>query len=245
MITWHSEGILLSTKPHGETAAIICALTEEHGRHTGLVHGGRSRRIAPILQPGAQLDLEWRARLEEHMGTFRVELIKSRAARIMSDKLKLAGLNAIVSLLAFALPERESHLKLYRSTERLLDQLGQGENWLQAYLHWELILLAETGFGLNLATCAVTGRSDDLHYVSPKTGRAVSSQAAGKWAARLLPFPDSLKPNAGDSNAEITQALAVTGHFLTSKLAPALGNNRLPEARTRFLRLLNTTVSRQ
>ncbi len=245
MITWHSEGILLSTKPHGETAVIICVFTEEHGRYFGIVHGGRSRRVAPILQPSAQLDLEWRARLEEHLGTFRVELKKSRVANLLSSKLKLAELNAVLSLLMFALPERQKHRKLYLRTEQLLDQLSQGENWLKAYLDWELVLLAETGFGLNLATCAVTGRSDDLRYVSPKTGRAISSQAAGKWAARLLPFPNSLKSNACVSSTEITQALAVTGHFLTSKLAPALGYNRLPEARTRFLRLLNAKTPPQ
>ena len=169
---WRDHGILLSTRRHGETAAIIEVFTEDHGRHAGVVRGGASRKIAPVLQPGAQLDLAWRARLEDHIGTFHVEPLRSRAAAAMSGRLALAGLNAVCALVGFCLPEREAHGRLYRQTERLLDLLGQDEIWPLAYLRWELALLEETGFGLDLSACAVTGAQDDLVYVSPKSGRA-------------------------------------------------------------------------
>ena len=120
---WRDQGILLSERRHGETAAIIEIFTEAHGRHAGVVRGGASRKIAPILQPGAQLDLTWRARLEDHIGTFTVEPVRSRAVAAMSSRLALAGLNAVTSLIGFALPEREPHPALYSQTERLLDLL--------------------------------------------------------------------------------------------------------------------------
>ena len=122
---WRDQGILLASRRHGESAAIIEVLTPERGRHAGVVRGGASRKLAPILQPGAQLDLEWRARLEDHIGTFRVEPLRSRAGTAMGDRLSLAGLNAVTSLLLFALPEREACLPLYRRTETLLDLLAQ------------------------------------------------------------------------------------------------------------------------
>ena len=139
------QGILLSSRTHGETSAIIEVFTPDHGRHAGVVRGGTSRKMAPVLQPGAQLDLAWRARLEDHLGTFQPELLRSRAAASMSDRLSLAGLNAVTALLLFALPEREAHPKLYSRTEALLDLLGQSDVWPLAYLQWELALLDELG----------------------------------------------------------------------------------------------------
>ena len=155
--------------------------TPERGRHAGVVRGGTSRKMNPILQPGAQVDVSWRARLEEHIGSFTVEPLRSRAAAL-SDRMALAGLNAVTGLLGFSLPEREPHGDLYLKTERLLDLLGQNDIWPLAYLRWELALLEELGFGLDLSECAVTGGRDDLVYVSPRSGRAVSRQGAGEWA---------------------------------------------------------------
>ncbi len=160
---WRDQGALLSVRRHGETSAIIEVFTAAHGRHAGVVRGGTSRKIAPIMQPGAQLDVTWRARLDEHLGAFTVEPVRSRAAAVMSDRLALAGLNATCALLAFCLPEREPHPQLYHRTVALLDMLGQTEAWPLAYLRWELSLLDEMGFGLDLTRCAVTGvagRSD-------------------------------------------------------------------------------------
>jgi DNA repair protein RecO (recombination protein O) len=232
---WRDQGILLSSRRHGETSVIIEVFTPERGRHAGVVRGGASRRMAPVLQPGAQLDVEWRARLEDHIGTFRVEPLKSRAWT-MSDRMALAGLNAVCALLLFVLPEREAHAELYRKTLILLDLMDQPEIWTLAYLNWELALLEEMGFGLDLRRCAVLGeKANDLSYISPKTGRAVSRAGAGEWADRLLPLPPCLMGHGPAPDAEILQGFEVTGHFLRNHLAPQLGNRPLPEARARYV----------
>jgi len=232
---WRGTAILLSVRRHGETSAIIDVFSEEKGRHAGVVRGGTSRRIAPILQPGAQLDVAWRARLEDHIGAFAVEPVRSRAALVMGDRLALAGLNAVTGLLSFCLPEREAHGPLYRRTEQLLDLLGQNAVWPLAYLRWEVALLEEMGFGLDLGTCAVTGATEELIYVSPKTGRAVSRVGAGAWVDRLLPLPDVLRARGHAPDTEIAQALETTGYFLNNHLAPDLGNRPVPDARARFV----------
>ncbi|TDE37383.1 DNA repair protein RecO [Antarcticimicrobium sediminis] len=232
---WRDQGILLSMRRHGESAAIIDVFTEFHGRHAGVVHGGASRKQAPILQPGAQLDLTWRARLEDHLGTYRVEPLRSRAAAALSGRLALAGLNAVTALLSFALAEREVHGPLYRRSEQLLDLMGQDEIWPLAYLQWELALLEDLGFGLDLSRCAATGVNDELIYVSPKSGRAVSRHGAGDWVDRMLPLPPCLRGEGLAPDAEVAEGLRTTGYFLQHRLAPALGNIPLPEARARFL----------
>ncbi|QUJ78040.1 DNA repair protein RecO [Sulfitobacter albidus] len=232
---WRDQGIVLSVRRHGETSAILEVFTPGHGRHAGIVRGGTSRKIAPILQPGAQLDLAWRARLEDHIGAFTVEPVRSRAAQAMGDRLALAGLNAVTALVSFALPEREAHAPLYARTEALLDLLGQGDLWPLAYLRWEVALLEELGYALDLSACAVTGAVDGLRYVSPKSGRAVSEAGAGEWAARLLPLPDVLRGVGDAPDAEIAQAFRTTGYFLEAHLAADLGGKTLPEARARFV----------
>lgn len=232
---WRDEGILLSTRRHGETSAIIEVFTPEHGRHAGVVRGGTSRKIAPILQPGAQLDLYWRARLEDHIGSFQVEPVRSRAAVALGDRMALAGLNAVTALLGFCLPEREPHKRLYLQSEQLLDLLGQSDVWPLAYLRWEVSLLEEMGYALELEVCAVTGQRDDLAFVSPKSGRAVSRSAAGEWVDRLLPLPNVLRGVGDGDDPEVVQALKTTGHFLNAHLAKGLGNKPLPEARARFI----------
>ncbi|MEX0277574.1 MAG: DNA repair protein RecO [Ruegeria sp.] len=232
---WRDHGILLTSRRHGETAAIVEVFTEGHGRHAGVVRGGASRKIAPTLQPGAQVDVHWRARLEEHLGSFQVEPLRSRAAAAFSGRLALAGLNAVVALLSFCLPEREPHPAIYKQTEQLMDLLGQDEIWPLAYLRWELALLEELGFGLDLTVCAVTGARSGLVYVSPKTGRAVSAEGAGEWADKLLPLPPCLRGEGAAPDEEIAQGLQTTGYFLEHHLAPSLGHNPLPEARARFV----------
>mgnify|MGYP000695554556 CR=1 FL=1 len=236
---WRDHGILLSMRRHGENSAIIDVFTEGHGRHAGIVRGGASRKLAPVLQPGAQLDLTWRARLEEHLGSYHAEPLRSRAAAALSGRLALSGLNAVTALLAFCLPEREPHPGLYSRSENLLDLLEYEELWPLAYLRWELALLEELGFGLDLSACAVTGQTTRLAYVSPKSGRAVSREGAGEWAARLLPLPPVMLGEGDAEDAEIVQALRTTGYFLEAHLAPSLGNRPLPEARGRFADLLS------
>ena len=232
---WRDEGILLAMRRHGEGSAIVEVFTAGHGRHAGVVKGGASRKMAPLLQPGAQLDVVWRARLEDHIGSFRTELIRSRAGNVMDDRLALAGLNAVTALLSFALPEREAHEALYRRTVGVLDLLGEPELWPLAYLRWEVALLEDMGFGLDLEACAVTGQRDNLIYVSPKSGRAVSKRGAGEWADRLLPLPPVLLRQGEAPDSEIAEALDTTGYFLDAHLAAMLGNKPLPEARSRFV----------
>lgn len=235
---WREEGVLLAVRRHGETAVIIDVFTESHGRHAGVVRGGTSRKIAPILQPGAQLDVTWRARLEDHLGAFTVEPVRSRAAQMMSGRDTLAALNAAAALLLFALPERETHGALYHRTLALFDMIGDGPVWPLAYLRWELALLDDLGFGLDLDRCAVTGATDGLAYVSPKTGRAVSEAGAGEWVAKLLPLSPALVGQGDGSREEVMAGLSVTGHFLKTHLAPSLGSRPIPEARARLLDVL-------
>lgn len=234
-MNWRDEGTLLSVRKHGETSTIIEVFTVAHGRHSGVVRGGTSRKIAPALQPGAQLDLAWRARLEEHMGAFTVEPLKSRAAAVMGDRAALAGLNAMTALLAFALPEREPHPRLYARSVAMFDLLGQTDAWPVAYLQWELALLEELGFGLDLSACAVTGTAEDLVFVSPRSGRAVSAEGAGDWADRLLPLPPELLGVVTGDLAGVAEGLRTTGHFLETGLAHSLGDRPLPEARARLV----------
>lgn len=231
---WRDQGFVLSTRKHGETSVILEAFTETQGRHAGIVRGGISRKMTPILQPGGQVDLSWRARLSDHIGTYSVEPLRSRAA-VLSDRFSLAGLNAVTALLSFCLPDREPHPALYHQSVQLLDLLGQHELWPLAYLRWEMALLTELGYGLDLTSCAVTGSSDALVYVSPKSGRAVSAKGAGEWADRLLPLPPVLRGEGSAPDEEVLTALATTGYFLSEKLAPDLGHKPLPDARARFI----------
>lgn len=238
-LDWRDHGIVLSARRHGESAAIVDVFTEDHGRHAGVVRGGAGRRMAPVLQPGAQVDVAWRARLEEHLGAYQIEPVRSRAAAALSDRLALAGLNAVVALVAFSLPERQPHPGFYKATERLLDLLDQVEIWPLAYLQWERDLLDEMGFGLDLSSCAVTGQTHGLVYVSPRTGRAVSRAGAGEWADRLLPLPPCLRGDGPAPDAEIAAGLQTTGHFLAHQLAADLAQKPLPEARARFVDQFN------
>lgn len=235
MIDWRDEGAVLAVRPHGETDAIAEVFTAGHGRHAGLVRGGAGRRLAPVLQPGAQVALVWRARLADHLGSFSVEPLRSRAAQAMGDRLALAGLNAVTALLLQVLPEREAHPGLYVRTVQLLDLMGQEEVWPLAYLRWEMALLEEMGFGLDLSACAVSGATVGLAYVSPRTGRAVAAAAAGVWADRLLPLPGVMIGQGQATGAEIAAALAVTGHFLERRLLAGLGERPVPAARVRLI----------
>ena len=245
MVDWRDQGALLSVRRHGETSAIIEVFTESHGRHAGVVRGGASRKIAPVLQPGAQLDVAWRARRDEHLGTFSVEPVKSRAAAVLGDRMALAGLNAVTGLLSYCLPEREPHPSLYSRTITLLDLLGTSSAWPLAYLRWELALLDEMGFGLDLSRCAVTGAVDDLAYVSPRTGRAVSAEAAGEWSDRLLPLPPALLGHGEGGLAGIGEGLATTGHFLKNRLAMQFSDRPLPAARQRLVDIIARSQGRR
>lgn len=239
---WRSEGILLSSRRHGESAAIIEVFTPDHGRHAGVVRGGAGRKMGPVLQPGAQLDVTWRARLEDHLGAFTIEPLRSRTAQVMDDRLALSGLNALCSLLRFALAERDPHAALYARTLALFDALGQCEDWPLDYVAWELALLEDLGFGLDLSACAVTASTQELIYVSPKSGRAVSRAGAGEWADKLLPLPGCLRGVGDGSMEEVSLALRTTGHFLSAWVAPELGDRPVPAARQRLIDAFTTRL---
>ena len=232
---WTSEGVIVSVRKYGENSVIIDTLTPTHGRHLGVVRGGASRKMAATLQPGSQVKLEWRARLEEHLGNFRVEQLESRSD-MFDDRLRLAALSSICSIVTFSFPERMPVAELYNSTLNLMDTLNTGGDWKPLYALWELQVLEEMGFGLDLTSCAVTNVTQDLIYVSPKSGRAVSRKAAGEWMERLLPLPSFLRNKFETANNEdILKSLKTTGHFLSSWLATSLGERKLPEARNRLI----------
>jgi len=232
---WTSEGVIVSVRKYGENSVIIDTLTPTHGRHLGVVRGGASRKMAATLQPGSQVKLEWRARLEEHLGNFRVEQLESRSD-MFDDRLRLAALSSICSIVTFSFPERMPVAELYNSTLNLMDTLNTGGDWKPLYALWELQVLEEMGFGLDLTSCAVTNVTQDLIYVSPKSGRAVSRKAAGEWMERLLPLPSFLRNKFETAdNEDILNSLKTTGHFLSSWLATSLGERKLPEARNRLI----------
>jgi DNA repair protein RecO (recombination protein O) len=235
---WRDEGILLDLRRHGESAAIIEVLTQAHGRHAGVVRGGGGRRMAPVLQPGAQLDLSWRARLSDHIGTFVVDPVRNRSGALLSDAAALAALSSVCAILMQVLPERDPQPAIYARSLALLDSLSSDAEWPLAYLWWERLLLEDTGFGLDLTRCAVTGATEGLSHVSPRTGRAVSAAGAGAWVARLLPLPDCLRTGQGGDPADWVAGLAVTGHFLEHALLAETGGT-LPEARRRLAAALS------
>lgn len=233
MIEWRDEGIVLRVRPHGETSVIADLFTRGHGRHAGVVRGGAGRRLSTILQPGAQVDAVWKARIEDHLGAFTIEPLRARAAALDS-RVTLAGLSAVAALLLLALPERDPHPALHDRTSALLDLTGEPDLWPLGYLRWELALLDEMGFGLDLTTCAVTGGTADLAFVSPRSGRAVGRAAAGGWADRLLPLPPVLRGEGEAQGAEIAEALATTGWFVEHRLLAAQGR-AMPAARARLV----------
>lgn len=231
---WSDDGIVLSVRPHAETAAVLELLTRDNGRCLGLVHGGRSRRLRPVLQPGNRVKAEWRARLSEQLGTLTVDLEHGYAAELMEHKLPLLALECLTTL-ARLLPERDPHPALFEVSLFVLGYLGEPAVWPALYARWEVMLLAELGFGLDLATCAVTGSDRDLVWVSPRTGRAVSSAAGEPYRQRLLRLPAFLRdPKAGlQGPDDIRDALALTAWFLESRLYAPRGE-RLPEVRLRL-----------
>ena len=231
---WRDKAMLLAARKHGENKAILEVFTSRNGLHSGILPGGTSRKLAPLLQPGAQLDVEWRARLDEHMGTFRVEPVRSRASALLADRIALAALSSACSLISRTLPEREPNPALYEATVSMLDGIRADRNWLAAYLQWELNLLKEIGFALDFSTCAATGAVENLRYVSPRTGRAVSAIGAGKWVDRLLPLPLCFRDGVFRSYSEISDGLRTTGHFLEKCLCARKHGPTVPAARTRF-----------
>jgi DNA repair protein RecO (recombination protein O) len=236
-MNWSDIGIVLSARKHGEGSAIVSLMTPEHGRHAGLVRGGSGKRARGIYEAGNLVAVEWRARIEEHLGTFTCELLKPQAALYLDDSLRLAGLSSACSVLEMALPERESHPDVYESLFNFIANL-ESDTWLESYVEWELHLLAELGFGLDLSSCASTGQQDELIYVSPKSGQAVSTNAGEPYKDKLLALPDFLMgaPNVDQQTdfGAVFLGLHLTGYFMDRHIF-IHNKNGAPPARTRLV----------
>jgi DNA repair protein RecO (recombination protein O) len=216
-MNWTDEGIVLGTRRHGEANAIIEVMTRSHGRHLGLVRGAAGSRLRPVLQPGNSIRVDWRARLDEHLGHYTVEGLRLRAASFLTVPQAVYGVTHLAALCRL-LPERDTHPDVHDLLEAALDHLDDPVAVALNVVRFELRLLAELGFGLDLASCAATGTRDDLVYVSPKSGRAVSRAAGTPWHDRLLPLPRFLSVEAGSerpSPDELRDGFVLTGFFLT------------------------------
>jgi DNA repair protein RecO (recombination protein O) len=210
---WRDEGVVIGVRGHGETSAIAEILTAEHGRCLGMVRGGRSRQMRPVLQPGNLVMVTWRARLEDHLGVFQLEPLALKAGFILSYPFRLAGLSTLMAL-AQMLPEREPHPRLYHAAHIVLSAIEDDAVWPALLVRWEMGLLDELGFGLDLAKCAATGSAEELHYVSPRTGRAVSREAGQPYQDRLFSLPGFLRGDGEFLLGDVLAGLKLTGYFL-------------------------------
>ena len=235
---WIDEAIVLSTKRYGETSLIANLMTSKHGKHAGLIRGGSNKRFRGLYQTGNEVQARWRSRLSEHLGVFNCELKKANAADFLEHPLKLAALSSACSVIEFALPEREVFHGTYLGLKILISSLKNENIWPIIYIKLELGLLKELGFGLDLLSCAATGSKQNLIYISPKSGRAVSEQAGKKYHKKLLKLPQFLL----DTSLEVTQsdiheALKITGFFLQQNNIGSEYRN-FPPARLRFIQKL-------
>lgn len=242
---WRDEGIVLAARPHGEGGAVVQLLTRDHGRHAGLMHGGASRSKRGGIELGNRVDAVWRARLTEHLGRYTIEPTRHLAAQFMDDPPRLAALSAACAVVETVIPEREPHPGLYDATGVLLDALSDGEPdiWPAVYIQWELGLLQELGFGLDLASCVSTGEVEDLIYVSPRSGRAVSRVAGHPYRERMLILPRFLRPDGRGKGADaddFAAGLKLTGFFLARHAFDPLDRG-LPAARERLEVLVSRT----
>lgn len=231
MMEFEDDAFVLSARAHGESGAIVELLTETHGKYAAHVAGGGSRRTRPFLQPGAQVIVRYRARVSDQLGSARLEPVGEGPAALFDDRLALAGLQAAAAVAAGALPEREPHPGAYYGFEALARALVHPEIWPAVFVRFEAGLLQELGFGLDLTKCAATGSADDLVYVSPRTGRAVSREAGEPYKDRLLALPGFLLASQrGLEPGDVRAGLDLTGHFLEAFIFNPL-NRPLPPAR--------------
>jgi DNA repair protein RecO (recombination protein O) len=227
---WDAPAIILDVRPYGEGDALATVITEEHGAHRGLARGGASRGKAGTWQAGNMVQVQWTARLSDQLGSFTGELIHAGAAHAMQEALPLAMLTAICSVAEGALPEREPHPRIFGGLLRLIPRLPLGAPLLTELIQWELAVLADLGYGLDFSACAITGKTEGLAHVSPKTGRAVTREGAGEWTSRLLPLPGFLTGPAEPDLAGWRDGLRLTGHFLARDVFGSQ-HRPLPQAR--------------
>jgi DNA repair protein RecO (recombination protein O) len=234
---WTDDGIVLGLRRHGESAAVVELLTREHGRHLGLVRGASGARMRPVLQPGNTVRAVWRARLDEHLGMYAIEGLQLRAANLIAASHGVYGVTHLAAL-ARLLPERDPHEEIYAQLEHALDDFEQAGDAAVHIIRFELAILAELGFGLDLASCAATGETTDLIYVSPKSGGAVSRTAGEPWRDRLLPLPAFLREDGeehhGWSDQDLADGFRLTGLFLLRHVLEPRGQGH-SDAREGFI----------
>jgi DNA repair protein RecO (recombination protein O) len=234
-VEFEDDAFVLSARAHGEAGAIVELLTRGHGRYAAHVAGGASRKMRPFLQPGAQVIARYRARVSDQLGSASLEAVGEGPSALFDDSLALFGLQAAASVAAGALPEREPHPGAYLAFEALCQALANPDIWPAVFVRFEAGLLQDLGFGLDLSKCAATGSTDDLVYVSPRTGRAVSRQAGEPYKDRMLALPPfMLGAQAGLGPGDVGAGLALTGHFLEAYIFNPL-NRPLPPARVWLL----------
>ena len=236
---WTDEGIVLGVRRHGESSAIVELLTREHGRHLGLVRGGAGSRMRPLLQPGNSVSVVWRARLDEHLGTYAVEGLKLRAATLLGSSHGVYGVTHLASI-ARLLPERDPHENIFALLEHSLDDFDDIGSAAVHVIHFELAMLGELGFGLALDNCAVTGETTDLIYVSPKSGGAVSRTAGEPWRERLLRLPPFLRQGEVQddlTDEDLQDGFRLTGLFLLRHVLEPRGQAH-SDARAGFINAL-------
>jgi DNA repair protein RecO (recombination protein O) len=236
---WTDDGIVLGVRRHGESSAIVELLTREHGRHLGLVRGGAGSRMRPLLQPGNGVRAVWRARLDEHLGTYAVEGTRLRAATLLFSPHAVYGVTHLAAL-ARLLPERDPHEDIFELLEHTLDDFDDASQAAVHLVRFELAMLGELGFGLDLESCAATGETAELIFVSPKSGSAVSRAAGQPWRERLLRLPPFLRPDSGDetsngwSDQDLRDGFALTGLFLLRHVLEPRGQSH-SDARDGFI----------
>jgi DNA repair protein RecO (recombination protein O) len=234
---WTDEGIVLGVRRHGESSAIVELLTREHGRHLGLVRGGAGSRMRPLLQPGNSVTALWRARLDEHLGTYQLEGTRLRAATLLASSHAVYGVTHLASL-ARLLPERDPHQDIFVMLEQTLDDFDDAGEAAVHLIRFELAMLAELGFGLDLTSCAATGATSELIYVSPKSGGAVSKAAGEPFRDRLLRLPAFLREEGGELNVwseqDLLDGFALTGRFLLRNVLEPRGQGH-SDAREGFI----------
>lgn len=230
---WTDEGIVLGVRRHGEAHTLAELMTAKHGRHLGLVRGGISSKLRPILQPGNGVRAVWRARLDQHLGAFMIEGTQFRAERLMLSATASYGIQTLAAL-SRLLPERDPHQDIYDALVVIADRLDEAGTAAALIVRFELMLLAELGFGLDLSECAGNGTSEELVYVSPKSGRAVSREAGEPWKDQLLVLPAFLLRDCGHSAADVTAGFTLTGFFLARHVFEPRGLV-LPEARAALI----------
>lgn len=240
MVQWADEAVVLDALKYGDADAIVTVFTPTRGLCRGVLKGGLRPKMRAMIEPGNKVEVQWNARLSEHLGTWHMELREEVASRVLSQRLKLTALGSVCAMLKLSLADQDPHPRLYAQLSLLLEYMQTHDDWLALYVQFELALLEESGFGLDLEQCAATGVREDLRYISPKSGRAVSATAGAPYHDRLLPFAASLR-GQGETLRDLAEGLRVTGHFIHHFLLQSVQAS-LPPIRLQFAEILAKTA---